>query len=260
MAWVPGVLILCVLPRLPTAVFGSLVTLLALALFILSGCAPRPLAAAFSRTVHRLKGGGRPRRRPFELSELAGGALLIGCQPQSEADVRSLAKRGVTALVSLNQEWELHVPSASGVFSDSGIKRLHLPLPDYQGPTQAELRTAVLFVRTALRAGGKAYVHCNAGRGRAAVTAGAVLLAEKIGRCRTDCTAAAAYAELREARPSVSGSLVRTISPQGRALRAWAASVCARRPLAAGVPADRVPLRLHSSTRQFPKCETQRKH
>ena len=235
-AWLPAIMIIKLLPPLLLFI-GWRWVLYCAAVFlcmvgvVLTGCAPLSLQLAFSRVVHRIKGGGRPRRRTFEYSEVMPG-LFVGCQPQCEADVRVLAKKGVRAVVSLNLEWELHVPSRAPVFKECGIERLHLPTPDYQALTPRALRTAVDFLTSVLRrrngsnddAGVDspnvyAYVHCNAGRGRAALVGAAVLLS--MGRCAS-YTATSAYNELRKGRPNISGALGRFISPQGRALRAWA--------------------------------------
>ena len=235
-AWLPAIMVIKVLPPL-LVFFGvrwlfycAALVLLTVAV-VLTGCAPLPLQLAFSRVVHRIKGGGRPRRRTFEFSEVMPG-LYVGCQPQCEADVRALADKGVRAVVSLNLEWELHVPSRAAVFKECGIERLHLPTPDYQALTPRALRAAVDFLTSVLRrrSGGTddasgdspdacAYVHCNAGRGRAALVGAAVLLS--MGRCAS-YTAMSAFAEMRKGRPNISGALARFISPQGRALRAWA--------------------------------------
>jgi len=225
-AWVPALLVFGVVSKLRHLFGGALFgAVLAVALAVaasLSGTAPAPMLKGFARVLHFVKGKGtgRPRPRPFEYDVVVPGKLLVGCQPQSEADVEALADAGVVALVSANQEWELHVPSSARVFERVGIKRLHLPTDDYQAPSLADVRRAVGFLLAATESsGGLGYVHCNAGRGRAAVFAATFLLSSGAAQ---PPTAEAAAALLRARRPVTSKSIARYFSPQGRMVMRWA--------------------------------------
>jgi len=225
-AWVPALLVFGAVSKLRHlfggALFGAVLAVVLAVVASLSGTAPAPMLKGFARVLHFVKGKGtgRPRPRPFEYDVVVPGKLLVGCQPQSEADVEALADAGVVALVSANQEWELHVPSSARVFERVGIKRLHLPTDDYQAPSLADVRRAVGFLLAATESsGGLGYVHCNAGRGRAAVFAATFLLSSGAAQ---PPTAEAAAALLRARRPVTSKSIARYFSPQGRMVMRWA--------------------------------------
>ena len=225
LAWLPALAVFCTASRLrhlPAPLLALVAAVVATVLGCLSGIAPVTMRRGFAHALHFAKGRGtgRPRQRPFEYDVVLPGQLLVGCQPQSEADVEALAAAGVVALVSANQEWELHVPSAAAVFERAGILRLHLPTDDYQSPSLADVRRATTFLLEHTGDGkGAGYVHCNAGRGRAATFAAAYLLSS--GAVQPP-TAAAAVAMLRARRPVTSKSLDRYFSPQGRMVMQWA--------------------------------------
>lgn len=52
--------------------------------------------------------------------------------------------QGVTAFITLSEDWELAVPIEE--VEHAGFAVLALPTPDYQAPTQAEIRQAVDFL------------------------------------------------------------------------------------------------------------------
>jgi protein-tyrosine phosphatase len=86
--------------------------------------------------------------------------LVRGAAPSSTA-LRSLAAAGVTTVVDLRAERELHVNEA--LLAELGLTRVHLPIRDGQTPTAEQVDT---FLRTVEASAGKVFVHCGAGVGR----------------------------------------------------------------------------------------------
>jgi protein-tyrosine phosphatase len=156
-------------------------SLVALGLFlfaVICGLVPTPLLTAFSTMMHKL-------RRTHDISQVATRrwnydevrpGLFLGRQPRTEADIEELQAKGVVAIVALNQEWELFVPSSQyAALQTPLLGRLQIPVPDYAAPSMEELEGAVAFIAQFMRLGG-VYVHCNAGKGRSPVVVVAHLL------------------------------------------------------------------------------------
>ncbi len=97
--------------------------------------------------------------------------LHVGGQ-QTAAGWARLAARGVTAVVSLRDEFDDQV---AGV---APARYLYLPTVDNTPPTFADLCRGVAFIRAEAAAGGQVYVHCMLGVGRSATLAAAYLVAE----------------------------------------------------------------------------------
>jgi len=156
---------------------------------------------------HRLKGTHTQKasNRQFNYHEVRPG-LLLGRQFTNEEDLRNVReKHGVTDVVTINEEWELFVPSTAVVQQLGGEgHRLRFTTPDFQAPTQDELNVAVEFIRSKIAAGGVVYVHCNAGKGRSSVVVVAYILSTE----PQWLSASAVVKDLRRIRPCVSFGLL----------------------------------------------------
>lgn len=115
--------------------------------------------------------------------------LFVGSQ-HGRLGLRWLARHGVTHVVSLRDEYDDY----SNGLAPAGY--CHLAVIDRTAPTLGQLTEGVAFIRAALDGGGKVYVHCHAGMGRAPTLAAAFLLSE--GTPLSD-----ALALLRRARPFI---------------------------------------------------------
>jgi len=179
-------------------------------LLVITGLAPRPFAVWLSAVMHQLKRTHTRavNKRPFNYHEIRKG-LFLGRQFRGEEDLRALQrKEGITAIVTLNEEWELFLdsktvnrllgssneqkeelkmktgPSQKEVVTSLGgdwtSHRIRFATPDYQAPTQPQLKACVQFIMKHMSNGGKVYVHCNAGKGRSSVVVAAYIMATEL--------------------------------------------------------------------------------
>ena len=102
-------------------------------------------------------------------------------------DIEALVRDGVRAIVSLTRRVPEDLPR-------DGVESLHVPVHDFQPPTQEQLDEAVAFIEATLTSGGGVVVHCGAGLGRT----GTVIAAWLTARGRS---AAEAIAHVRRKRP-----------------------------------------------------------
>jgi protein-tyrosine phosphatase len=102
---------------------------------------------------------------------------------------------GISAVVNLRQELD---DRRLGLVPD---RYLYLPTPDDYAPSLEQLYRAVEFITQEIAAGGKVYVHCGAGVGRAVITAAAYLIS-------TGMSADQALAAIRKRRPFINPSAV----------------------------------------------------
>jgi len=80
---------------------------------------------------------------------------------------RWLQKRGINGLVNLRREYD---DVAHGLVLEYYC---HLPTIDDDAPTLEQLYAGVAFIRGVIAAGGKVYIHCAGGIGRAPTMAAA---------------------------------------------------------------------------------------
>jgi predicted protein tyrosine phosphatase len=103
---------------------------------------------------------------------------------------RWLAARGLTADVNMRSEFD---DAAHGIAPDA---YLSLPTHDDHAPTLDQLRTGVDFVSQAIERGGKVYIHCASGVGRAPTMAAAYLVS-------TGLSPDQAWSLIRQTRPFI---------------------------------------------------------
>ncbi len=118
---------------------------------------------------------------------------------------RWLAAHGLTADLNLRSEFD---DAAQGVAPQS---YLWLPTDDDHAPTMEQLQAGADFIRCNIESGGKVYVHCAAGVGRAPTMAVAYLVT-------TGLSVEQAWALIRATRPFVTPT-----PPQLAALERFAA-------------------------------------
>jgi len=103
---------------------------------------------------------------------------------------RWLAERGLTADVNMRSEFD---DAAHGIEPDA---YLWLPTHDDHAPSLDQLRSGVAFMGQVIEGGGKVYVHCASGVGRAPTMAAAYLVS-------TGLSPDQAWAQIRRARPFI---------------------------------------------------------
>lgn len=114
---------------------------------------------------------------------------------------RMLQARGINACVNMRIE---HDDAALGLALE---RYLHLPTIDDDAPSLEHFEQGVAFIREVIAEGGKVYIHCGAGVGRAPSMAAAYLMAE-------GHTLEEAIALIRKPRPFIA-----ITSPQMQQLR-----------------------------------------
>lgn len=135
--------------------------------------------------------------------------LYVG--PQfNVAGKRALEREGITAVVNLRIEFD---DAAHGL---AFPHYCYLPTVDDDSPSPEHFQRGVDFIHAQIAAGGKVYIHCKAGVGRAPTLAAAYLIAQ-------GDSLDAAIARIKQARPFI------TITPpQMAALRAYAGEIARR--------------------------------
>ncbi len=102
---------------------------------------------------------------PGNLSFVIPGKLAGSARPggygDAGPDLAGLARSGVGALVSLTEE-----PLDARAVGELGFRYLHLPVMDFEAPTQEQIDRFVAFVDACLADGVAVLAHCGAGLGR----------------------------------------------------------------------------------------------
>ena len=101
-----------------------------------------------------------------------------------------LAKRGITAVVNLRTEFD---DAAAGIAPQ---RYLYLPAVDDTPPPLEQLRQGADFIAEEIARGGRVYIHCGAGVGRAPTMAAAYLVS-------TGLPPDEAWARIRAVRPFI---------------------------------------------------------
>lgn len=132
-------------------------------------------------------------------------SLYVGPQHRASGK-RALARAGITHIVNMRSEFDdaahglafddnnnaaahglalddsndgvrgLALDAALGNAPQASARYCHLPTPDDHAPTDAQLAEGAEFIRAAIDGGGKVYIHCSAGVGRAPTMAAAYLM------------------------------------------------------------------------------------
>jgi len=101
--------------------------------------------------------------------------VFLGALP-FYTDTDTLRSMGISAVISLNEPWELYIAPDFASLPD--FRWCHLPTVDYvAAPTMEQMQLGVSFLREMRQEGRKTYVHCKAGRGRSACIVMCYLLA-----------------------------------------------------------------------------------
>lgn len=97
--------------------------------------------------------------------------IYVGMQP-NQALKAELEALGITASINLRAEFD---DAAHGLAFPGYC---YLPTVDFTAPTLAHLQQGVSFIQQNLAAGGKVYIHCAAGVGRAPTMGAAYLISQ----------------------------------------------------------------------------------
>ena len=125
----------------------------------------------------------------WELSQVTP-RLFLGGQ-HSRRGWRAMQAAGVTAVVNLREA--RFSDAAKGI---GGERHLHLPTVDNTPPTAADLMRGAAFIGDEIQRGGKVYIHCGVGVGRAPTLTAAFLMT-------TGLSAEEALRQIKKARPFV---------------------------------------------------------
>ena len=127
---------------------------------------PRAIALRWVDVAHR-RVLGSPIR---ELSEV-GPNLMLGGQHYYKKGYQRLLDYGITAIVNMRKE---HSDREKGI---AGERHLQLATTDNTPPGLDDLMRGVDFISAEIAGGGKVYIHCAVGCGRAPTMTAAYLIA-----------------------------------------------------------------------------------
>lgn len=126
----------------------------------------------------------RPAGRPG-VSHVLDGELLVGEYPTANDVAWLRDEHGVDTVLCLQDEFDLAsknvvLADLVAAYAAAGLAFHHVPVPDGDAEHLAALLLEILaLLAAALGAGGRAYVHCNAGFNRAPTVAIAFLRAHR---------------------------------------------------------------------------------
>jgi len=109
----------------------------------------------------------------FVIDGQLAGSALPGGRDTLENDLRFFREHGITAIVSV-----INAPLEPSVIAASGMRYLHLDVPDFTPPSTKQLKRAVVFIDDVIAQGGAVVVHCMMGIGRTGTVLGAYLVSK----------------------------------------------------------------------------------
>lgn len=136
-----------------------------------------------SQIMRRITGAPMPR-----YSEIT--PELVVCGQHWPQGLPAMQARGISAVVNMRREFD---DVAAGVGFDN---HLHLPTEDNTAPSQEHLQQGVEFIRDHVAEGGRVYIHCGVGVGRAPTMAAAYLVS-------TGMSPDEAWETIRKVRPFI---------------------------------------------------------
>lgn len=111
------------------------------------------------------------------------GRVFLGALPNRLVnDGKKLQKAGVTAVLSINEEWErqpmgLSLPYCQASWREVGVRAYHpIDARDHQLMAIDDLHAAADFIHEHMDKGENVYVHCRAGVGRSGMAVAAYLI------------------------------------------------------------------------------------
>lgn len=113
-------------------------------------------------------------------------ALYVGPQHRANGK-RALAQAGIAYILNMRSEFDDAAHGLTldalpdGSPADARASYCHLPTPDDEAPSMAHLAQGIAFIESAIGGGGKVYIHCSAGVGRAPTMAAAYLIRRGYG-------------------------------------------------------------------------------
>lgn len=131
----------------------------------LSQTGPRAILLRFVDQLIR-KQSGAP---SWKLSEITP-QLFIGGQ-HTPKGWKAMQDYGITTIVNMREAH--HDDAAKGI---AGSSYLHLPTRDNTPPRLEDLQRGAAFIKSEIARGGKVYIHCGVGVGRAPTMAAAYLI------------------------------------------------------------------------------------
>lgn len=101
--------------------------------------------------------------------------IILGALPFRSMGEDLVKKENVTAVVSMNEDYELWFSNNEERWAKLGVKFLQLATTDiFESPDQGKLQRGVGFINQIVP--GTVYVHCKAGRTRSATLVGCYLM------------------------------------------------------------------------------------
>jgi len=146
---------------------------------------PRPILQRFYEQLIRVVRG----YPVWSLTRITG-QLYVGGQHRKHG-WHDMQAEGITAIINLRETRHDDVAKDIG-----GQRHLHLPTRDNTPPSLADLQRGVEFIAEEIEQGGKVFIHCGLGVGRAPTMAAAYLIS-------TGMTPDEAITKIRSVRPFV---------------------------------------------------------